>query len=238
MSASSICIDGMNRATLLQSAKAGNRDSFAALIGPYTMSLYRTALRLTSNAADAEDVRQDTILKAMLRLEQFEGTCGEDAEDLHAWLAKIGTNTAIDTIRKRRAGKILSIDEPLGEDRESYGATIRSSEQNPEEQYLRNELRKDLSRAISSLPAELRQVCLLRDVMQYSTQEVADQLRISAIAVRLRLFRAHNRLRADINGQSSRSNQAAQSGFLLRRKRPVRYRRLTRMEVHSSTCGN
>jgi predicted RNA polymerase sigma factor len=52
-----------------------------------------------------------------------------------------------------------------------------------------------LAKAIAQLPPDLRQACLLRDVLHYSTQEVAGRLGISVVAVRLRLFRAHRRLR-------------------------------------------
>jgi len=219
MSATSVCIEGMSRTTLLREAKAGNRDSFARLVGPYALSLYKGALRLTSSTADAEDVRQEAILKAMMRLEQFEGKCGEGGAELHSWLSRIGRNTAIDVIRKRRAGKIVSTDEPVGEAGETFEASLRSSEQDPEERYARRETRKQLADAISSLPAELRQVCLLRDVMQYSTQEVAEQLDISAMAVRLRLFRARNRLRTVLTAGFTRRIQASQVPFSpLRRK--------------------
>ncbi len=213
MSATSICIDGISRAALLKGAKAGDRDLFALLIGPYAMSLYRKALRLTASVADAEDVRQEAILKAMLRLEQFQGRGGQGGEDLHSWLSRIGTNTAIDVIRKRRGGKVFSIDEPTGEHGETFEATIRSSEKNPEEKYMRSETCKQLAVAISSLPAGLRQVCLLRDVMQYSTQEVAEELGISVMAVRLRLFRAHNRLRAALTAGVTGQTRTSPSAF-------------------------
>jgi len=60
-------------------------------------------------------------------------------------------------------------------------------------------MRAFMAEAIRQLPPDLRQVCLLRDVLQYSTYEVAARLRISAMAVRLRLFRAHRRLREKLS---------------------------------------
>jgi RNA polymerase sigma-70 factor, ECF subfamily len=238
MGASSICIDGMNRASLLQGAKAGDRDSFAQLIGPYVPSLYRGALRLTASVADAEDVSQDSILKAMTRLEQFEGRSNENEENLHSWLSRIGRNTAIDVIRKRRAGKILSLDEPVGDEGETFLATIRSSEQNPEERFSRNESRKKLAGAISTLPGELRQVCLLRDVAQYSTQEVAEKLGISAMAVRLRLFRAHNRLRAAFAAGSLRKVKDAQANLPPVRKKQESFQSLPTAIASSFASGD
>ena len=71
----------------------------------------------------------------------------------------------------------------------------KAPEKNPEERFARREMRQHLADAIKQLAPELRQVCLLRDVLQYSTQETAERVGISAMAVRLRLFRAHRRLR-------------------------------------------
>src|SRR5262249_39698074 len=112
-----------------------------------------------------------------------------------AWLGRIAGNTSIDVLRQRRDGKILSLDEPRGTEDETLGGGIPVRVENPEEKYARRQIGRTLASAIKQLPPDLRQACLLRDVMQYSSQEVADRLGISVVAVRLRLFRAHRRLR-------------------------------------------
>jgi predicted RNA polymerase sigma factor len=76
---------------------------------------------------------------------------------------------------------------------------VTAHEDNPEERCARREMRKLMSDAIMQLAPEMRQVCLLRDILQYSTQEVAEQLGISTMAVRLRLFRARRRLREKLS---------------------------------------
>jgi len=81
----------------------------------------------------------------------------------------------------------------------TLGTNATAREDNPEERFARREMRKLMANAITQLAPELRQVCLLRDVLQYSTQEVAERLGISAMAVRLRLFRAHRRLREKLS---------------------------------------
>jgi RNA polymerase sigma-70 factor (ECF subfamily) len=161
--------------------------------------LYLGALRLTRNPADAEDVRQDAFLKVMTRLEQFVGHPGENRDDLHAWVSRIASNASIDVIRKRRDGRLFSLDEPSGAGEETFGSSVTAQEDNPEERFARREMRTFMAEAIRQLPPDLRQVCLLRDVLQYSTHEVARRLRISAMAVRLRLFRAHRRLREKLS---------------------------------------
>ena len=157
---------------------------------------------MTGNAFDAEDVRQESILKALSRLDQFAGAQTDTRDDLHAWISRIAANASIDVIRRRREGKIFSLDQTASNMDEPFGAQIPSSEANPEQNFLRGETRRQLAAAITQLPAELRRVCLLLDVMQFSTQEVADRLGISCMAVRLRLFRAHRKLREKFNGKA------------------------------------
>lgn len=199
MCSTSVFLDEPARSTLLIQARKGNRESLAKLILPYAPGLYLGALRLTRNPADAEDVRQDALLKAMTRLEQFAGRPGDTRDDLHAWVSRIAANASIDVIRKRRDGRLFSLEEPNGTGDETLGSNVTACEDNPEERFARREMRKFMADAIAELAPELRQVCLLRDVLQYSTQEVAERLGISAMAVRLRLFRAHRRLREKLN---------------------------------------
>ena len=199
MCSTSVAFDSTTRAGLLLQARKGDRESLAKLILPYGPALYLGALRLTRNPAEAEDVRQEAFLKAISRLEQFNGSQEETRDDLHAWVSRIAANASIDVIRKRRDGKILSLEEPSGVGEETLGTNVAATGKNPEQRFLRREMRQHLADAIKQLAPELRQVCLLRDVLQYSTQETADRVGISAMAVRLRLFRAHRRLREKLS---------------------------------------
>ncbi len=199
MYSTSLRIDGPTRSALLLQARKGDRESLAKLILPYAPGLYLGALRLTRNPADAEDVRQEAFLKVITRLEQFAGTPGENRDDLRAWVSRIAANASIDVIRKRRDGRLLSLEEPDSAGDETLGSHVTACEDNPEERFARREMRKMMTDAITQLAPDLRQVCLLRDVLQYSTQEVAERLGISAMAVRLRLFRAHRRLREKLS---------------------------------------
>ncbi len=199
MCSTSISFDSSTRGGLLLQARKGDRESLAKLILPYSPGLYLGALRLTGNPADAEDARQETFLKTISRLDQFAGMQSGERDDLHAWVSRIAANASIDLIRKRRAGKLFSLEEPEGSGEETFASSVAAPQDNPEERLARREMRKLMADAIAQLAPELRQVCLLRDVLQYSTQEVADRLRISSMAVRLRLFRAHRRLREKLS---------------------------------------
>lgn len=208
MATISLGIEAVTRPALLLQAQKGNRESLATLILPYAAGLYRGALRFTRNPADAEDARQDAFLKVIRGLEQFAGAGKRDekGDDLHAWVSRIGANASIDIIRKRRDGRIFSLEEPTGIGEETIGSGIAAANENPEESVARLEMRRRMANAIKRLSPELRRVCLLRDVLGYSTQEVADRVGLSSLTVRLRLFRARRRLREELShaSQSSR----------------------------------
>ena len=197
----------------LAAARTGDRNAMLRLMTPYTSSLYGVALRMTHNSADAEDVRQETFVKVFLRMAQFTGNPQAEHDDLRAWISRIAVNSSIDLIRRRREAKNVSLEEPLGNLGETFGGQLMSQGENPEERFARRQTRMLFAKAIRRLAPELRQVCLLRDVLQYSTQEVADRLGISALAVRLRLFRAHSKLRETLGAREKvaalRKQQAA-----------------------------
>jgi RNA polymerase sigma-70 factor (ECF subfamily) len=180
---------------LLAQARQRNPEAFAEMVSPYMPTLYRRARGLTGNTADAQDVSQEAVLKAWSRLDQFTGKQDESIDDFRAWISRIAANTSIDLLRQRRDGKIASLDQRHGESEETLGSGMASPQQDPEERCARREMGRLLAKAIVQLPPDLRQACLLRDVLHYSTQEVSSRLGISVVAVRLRLFRAHRRLR-------------------------------------------
>jgi RNA polymerase sigma-70 factor (ECF subfamily) len=243
MCSTSLCFDRTARTGLLREARRGDRESLAKLIVPYGPGLYLGALRLTGNPADAADVRQEAFLKAVSRLEQFAGSQDESRDDLRAWVSRIAANASIDVIRKRRDGKLFSLEEPSGTSEETLGSTVAAREDNPEERYARREIRKLMSDAIAKLAPDLRQACLLRDVLQYSTQEVAEKLQISAMAVRLRLFRAHRKLREKLSAalRPEKQRQVRVAEVVQMTKRPEERKREPRIPLGAfaeCACGD
>jgi len=242
MCSTPLCLDGATRSSLLALARKGDRESLAKLILPYAPGLYLGALRLTRNPADAQDVRQDAFLKVMTRLEQFAGTPGENRDDLHAWVSRIAANASIDVIRKRRDGRLFSLEEPNGAGDETLGSNATACEDNPEERFARREIRRLMADAITRLAPDQRQACLLRDVLQYSTQEVAARLGISAMAVRLRLFRAHRRLREELTtAMKPRRQRQARAAAVETARRGEQRRREQRLPLAAfaeCACGD
>ena len=91
----------------LAAALNGDREAFESLVSPHTNGLRRLAERLTRSADDAEDICQESLLKAFTKLDQFDGTKTEPHE-FRAWLMKITTNSAIDFLRRKKASHSAS----------------------------------------------------------------------------------------------------------------------------------
>src|SRR3954464_9237097 len=145
---------------------AGADDAFAAEALGYVDSLYGTALRLTRRPADAEDLVQDTYLKAFRSAAQFQrGT------NLKAWLFTILHNTFRNMLRHEGRNPV-DVDSELVEQAPASGAT----EHSPEELLTRATLDADLQAALDALPETFRQAVWLRDVEELTYAEIAGGL--------------------------------------------------------------
>ncbi len=175
---------------LVARAQAGDAQAFAELVERYERKIYRLARHITGNDEDAEDVLQETFLKAYENLPGFQGQ-----SKFYTWLVRIAVNEALMKLRRRKTGKMVSLDETIDTGEETMAREIAVWEDNPEEQYSREELRRILEEAIESLAPLYRTVFVLRDVDELSTEETAEALGISVPAVKSRLLRARLQLR-------------------------------------------
>lgn len=174
----------------LDALRAGDRAEFSRLVEAYSANIYRLALRMLNQPQDAEDVLQDTFLKAFRHLKTFDGR-----SKLSTWLFRIATNEALMLLRRRRPDQV-SLDEPLmGEEGDQEPLQIVDWCCLPEKEMMSQEARKHLDAAVDQLPHSLRVVFLLRDIEALSTQETAEVLGLSETAVKTRLSRARMRLR-------------------------------------------
>jgi RNA polymerase sigma-70 factor (ECF subfamily) len=154
-------------------------------------ALYRTALRLSRNAQDAEDLVQETYLNAFRSLDRF-----EEGTNLRAWLFRILNNAFISQYRRRKRRPSSSIEDVteyyLYDHLVEGGAAPRT--ENPEQEVLDKIGDEGVLRALEDLPVEFRQVELLADVEGFSYREIADILNIPIGTVMSRLYRARRRL--------------------------------------------
>src|ERR1700681_4869931 len=154
-------------------------------------SLYRTALRLTRVPADAEDLVQETYLKAFRAAHRF-----EPGTNLRAWLFTILHNTARNRVRDR-ARDAVSIDSEIvnrAADAPPLGGRSAGAAETPETLLLRETLAPDLQAAIDALPDAFRQAVWLRDVEEFSYAEIAEMLSIPIGTVMSRISRGRRLL--------------------------------------------
>jgi RNA polymerase sigma-70 factor (ECF subfamily) len=166
------------------------RDEFERLTMQHLDPLYSAALRLAKNDRDAEDLVQDTFLRAYRFFDKFErGT------NIKAWLFKILTNTFIN--RYRRSVKERNIVE--GSERDAVHERFISREaseyaSNPEQFFFDRLLSDDVLRAVDALPIDFRLVVILADLQEFSYKEIAEILDIPVGTVMSRLFRGRRLL--------------------------------------------
>ena len=179
----------------LEALNSGDRKEFSRLVERYSGKIYNLALKILNDPQDAEDVLQETFLKAYRGLPSFEGR-----SKLSTWLFRIASNEALMIIRKRRPELILALEQ---NDTQSAEAEVEESEIVdwcclPEQELLSGEARQFLDKAIQNLSASLRVVFVLRDIEGLSIRETSEALGISEAAIKIRLLRARLKLREEL----------------------------------------
>jgi RNA polymerase sigma-70 factor (ECF subfamily) len=175
---------------LVELARNGDETAFPKLVKRYSRRILRVARNITNNDEDAEDVLQESFLKAYTHLDGFQGN-----SKFYTWLVRIAMNEALMKLRKRRTGKMVSLDEELSTGEDTVVREVAVWDGTPEDRYSQEELREILDRTIASLPEGFRTVFVLRDVEELSTEETAEMLGLSIPAVKSRLLRARLQLR-------------------------------------------
>ncbi len=156
---------------------------FDRLIAEYADRVYSVALRITGSSADADDVLQDTFLRAFEQQSSFRGE-----SSWATWLYRIAVNTSLQLLRARRPS------EPL-EDTAGEVIQVGDWAQDVARQVELGELRDVLEQGLIQLPSEYRTAVVLRDVEGLTTAEVAQVLQISEAAIKSRLHRGRVLLR-------------------------------------------
>jgi RNA polymerase sigma-70 factor (ECF subfamily) len=178
---------------LVTEAKAGSYEAFEELVGRYEKKIYRLGMNITGNPEDAEDVLQETFLKAFQHLPEFR----EDSR-FYTWIVRIAVNEGLMKLRKRRSDKSVPMEDSVDDEGAVMPREVADWRPNPEQQLAQAELETILNDAARSLPPTFRTVFFLRDVEGLSTQETAELLHLTPSAVKARLFRARLQLRDEL----------------------------------------
>jgi RNA polymerase sigma-70 factor (ECF subfamily) len=177
-------------AALVLRTQQGDVAAFNDLVTKYERKIFRLARNITNNQEDAEDVLQETFLKAFSNIGGFQGN-----SKFYTWLVRIAVNESLMKLRKRKSDKTVSMDEGIDTGEEVMVREVAVWDDDPEQRYSQEEIRTILQDAVAGLRPAFRTVFVLRDMEELSTEETAKLLDLSIPAVKSRLLRARLQLR-------------------------------------------
>ncbi len=174
---------------LIQAARDGDRVVQSQLVTMYSGRIYNLGLRMLRNNEDAEDMLQETFIKAFQKIESFKGS-----SSFYTWIYRIGVNIALGKLRKQSKMQVAySIQEPDFEN--LHGLEISDWPDYIETKVSDEEFRQALKVALDDLDEKYRSVFVLRDLEELSTARTAEILKLSESNVKVRLMRARLFLR-------------------------------------------
>jgi RNA polymerase sigma-70 factor (ECF subfamily) len=195
---------GADETTLVAQSREGDTAAFGELVRRYEGKIFRLAQHVTQNREDAEDVLQETFMKAYEHLDQFQGN-----SKFYTWIVRIAVNQALMKLRRRKTDKSVSLDETIDTGEDTMVREIAAWDEDPEQRFSRDELGGILDTAVQSLEPPYRSVFVLRDVDELSTEETAEALGLSVPAVKSRLLRARLQLREKLTRYFKRKGDDA-----------------------------
>jgi RNA polymerase sigma-70 factor (ECF subfamily) len=186
-------IAGLPDAELVKLAQAGETRAFDELVRRYQDKVFRLCYKILRHEEDASEALQDAFLSSFRGLKNFKAE-----STFSTWLYRIATNAALMKYRRRRDGHV-SYEQSQGNSDDAEPMAIADWSKQPIDDLLDAETREILSREVERLPANEREVFVLRDIMEQSNEEVARELGLTVAAVKSRLHRARVHLRDRVN---------------------------------------
>lgn len=174
---------------------AGHRQAFRQIMQRCNQRLFRIARSVVGNDAEAEDVLQESYMRAYRKLGSFRGDAA-----LPTWLTSIVLNEARGRLRKRHHLVDLEQLDRAGNDSHVVAFRSRSGSEDPMVDAARLQMRRLLEHAIDELAPAFRTVFVMREIEGCSVEETAAQLALKPATVKTRLFRARSQLRASLQG--------------------------------------
>ncbi|MFN8589237.1 MAG: sigma-70 family RNA polymerase sigma factor [Candidatus Eisenbacteria bacterium] len=180
-------------ADLVKRAQAGETRAFDELVRRYQDKVFRLTFKILRHDDDAAEATQDAFLSAFRGLKNFKAE-----STFSTWMYRIGTNAALMKYRRRRDGHV-SYEQSQSSSDEAEPLAIADWSAQPLDDLLDAETREILAREVEKLPANEREVFVLRDIMEQSNEHVAKELGLTVAAVKSRLHRARVHLRDRVN---------------------------------------
>lgn len=183
---------------LVQRAKQGDEESFAALVEQNQGRIYNLALRMTGNPDDALELSQEAFLNAWKGLGKFQGD-----SSFATWLYRLTSNVCIDFLRREKRRSALSMTISLDDEEEARQAELPDERFSPHVEAERRERQETLRAGLSTLSAEHRRVLILRELEGLSYGEIAQVLCLEEGTVKSRIARARLALRNYLKKQEN-----------------------------------
>lgn len=182
-------------AMLVDRCRKGDMDAFATLIEKYQDRLYNMIYRMCGSSADAQEMAQETFLKAMGQIRTFRG-----GSKFYTWLFRIGANLAISHIRRKGRIAFRSMTAVDGDGQESQMEDITADcaqrrDPGPESVVLMRETQAQVAAALNELDEEYKTVVILRDMEDMDYDDIAEVLELPVGTVKSRLHRGRSMLR-------------------------------------------
>jgi RNA polymerase sigma-70 factor, ECF subfamily len=180
---------------LVEQLRAGSQAAYVHLVGEFEHSIYNLLYRLLGNSHDAADVTQEVFIKIYRGIGRFNGD-----SNLRTWIYRIAIREAANWHRwwlRRRYNRTVSLDLVDPEDGQTpfFENVLKDHAPSPSERVMRLELEARLQAALRTLPMKYRMAVLLRDVEEFSYDEIASTLHISVGTVKSRILRGRELLR-------------------------------------------
>ena len=178
--------DTQSDAFLVQQVQAGQQKAFDLLVAKYQRRIYRLVLRFIRDPSLAEDVAQETFLRAYRAIGQFRGD-----SQFYTWLYRIAVNTAKKAISDDMRDPTVSEGDGSGRDEETFSPTeLLTNHETPESILVSKEIVQTVNAAMESLPEDLRMAITLREIEGLSYEDIAEAMQCPIGTVRSRIFRA------------------------------------------------
>ena len=173
----------ISNSELVRKSQLGEKDAFEQLVIRHQDLVFSLAYKLTGNREMANDVAQEAFIRAWKAIEKFRGD-----STFSTWIYRITVNTAWTLRKKARKHNTLNIED-------TYEPIVIDEKKDPELVAINSDLSSVLINALDKIPIEQRIIVELKNIEGRSHKEIADYLDISVTAAKVRLHRAHQRLR-------------------------------------------
>ena len=160
-------------------AKQGDSDGFRSLVERHSRSVFRLAYRMTGNESDAEDIVQETFLRAYKQLNRY-----ESRSSFSTWLYRIASNCSVDLLRSRKVRQPVEVPE-----------TLATNDPEPDRMVFSSQVQQKVAEAMNELSGQERTAFVLRHFEGLSIEEISTALGVGGNAAKHAIFRAVQKLR-------------------------------------------